>query len=221
MVPASKYNKLKGEHDRLTQLLSEKDSELLAAQDSFRKRFEDVSREIDLYKEQASDSKDAAEAARKELDAYRAGAKKREDELRAIGVGSVRDGRLVLQASLLFALGSDQLSQQGQRALDKVAAAFRGKDVLIQVDGHTDTTPIVKDATRKAHVDNMGLSAHRALAVYRHLAQKGIPRRNLYIRAFGPYWPVASNLTAASKANNRRVEILFIPASMVPRPSSK
>jgi outer membrane protein OmpA-like peptidoglycan-associated protein len=221
LVSRGKFNKLKAENGRLTGLLDERESELASAQDSFRKRVDDLSREIDLYKKQATGSSAEAQKARAALAEARKKAKTFEDQIRALGVGEVRDGRLVLQAALLFGLGDDTLSPQGRPALDKVAAAFKGKDVLIQIDGHTDTTAIVRDATKKAHRDNMGLSAHRALAVFRYLAAKGIAERNMYIRGFGPHWPVVNNATAASKAKNRRVEILFIPAAMVPRTKAK
>ena len=218
LVPKSKYNKLQADRDRLASLLEERESELVTAQDTFRKRVDDLSRELDLYKKQATGSKAEADQARTDLEEARKKYQQFQRELEALNIGEVRDGRLVLQASLLFALGSDSLSPQGKRALDKVAGAFKSKDVLIQIDGHTDTTPIVKAATRQAHTDNMGLSAHRALAVSRYLSSKGIAERNMYVRGFGPSWPVVTNATAASKAKNRRVEILFIPAAIVPRP---
>ena len=221
LVPRSKYKKVEAERDRLAKLIDERESDLITAQDTFRKRVDDLTRELDLYKKQATGSKAEADKARTDLEDARRKAKLFEDQIRALGVGEVRDGRLVLQAALLFALGSDTLSPQGRRALDKVAGAFKGKPVYIQVDGHTDTTPIVKDSTRKAHGDNMGLSLHRALAVFRYMRSKGIAERDMYIRGFGPSWPVASDATATSKAKNRRVEILFIPVEMVPRPKAK
>jgi chemotaxis protein MotB len=221
LVTKKKYNELKLDRDRLTGLLDQRDSELVSAQDEFRRRLESTAAELDLYKKQAGDSKTEADKARQELEKVRAMTKQFEDQLRALNIGEVRDGRLILQDTLLFQLGSDKLSADGMRALDKVAGVFKGKEVLIQIDGHTDTTPVARAETKRAHVDNMGLGAHRALAVYRHLAAKGIPERSIYVRSFGPSWPVASNATPASKARNRRVEILFIPASMVPRPSAK
>ena len=220
LVPQSKYKALEAERDRLIKLLEERENDLSAAQDSFRKRFEDVSRELDLYKTQAGASKAEADKAAKELEAARKKAKEFEDQVRAIGVGEMRDGRLVLQGSLLFEFGKDTVSSQGARVLDKIAGAFKGKDVLIQIDGHTDNVPVKRAATLKAHGDNMGLSAHRALAVFRHLARKGIAERNMFIRGFGPSWPVASNATPASQGKNRRVEILFIPSSLVRRPKT-
>jgi flagellar motor protein MotB len=221
MVTRTKYRKLEQDRDQLAKLLDERDSELAAAQDSFRKRLESTSQELDLYKKQGTTAKAEADKIRADLDKARRAAKQFEDQIRALGVGEVRDGRLVLQGALLFQLGKAKLTSEGTRALDKVARVFRGKDVLIQIDGHTDTTPIVKPSTKKLHGDNMGLSAHRARAVFRHLLAKGIKERMMYIRAFGPSWPVASNATPASKAKNRRVEILFIPASMVPRSGRK
>jgi len=221
MVPMSKYKALEAERDRLAKLIDERERDLSSAQDAFRKRFEDTSRQLDLYKKQAGASQAEAEAARKALEEEARKTKEFEDQIRALGVGEVRDGRLVLQGSLLFKLGEDTITPQGKRALDKIADAFKAKDVLIQIDGHTDTTPIVKPQTKQAHGDNMGLSAHRAIAVCRYLASKGIAERNMFVRAFGLSWPVASNTTPESKAKNRRVEILFIPGAMVPRTPAK
>ena len=221
MVPKSKYDALQKENSRLASLLDEKEKDMTTAQDSFRKRFEDASRELALYKGQASASQAEAEKARKAFEDAQKESKKFEDEIRALGVGEVRDGRLVLQDSVLFKLGEDTLSVEGKHALDKIAGAFKAREVLIQIDGHTDNTAIVKPSTRKLHGDNMGLSAHRALAVYRYLASSGIAERNMYIRGFGPSWPVAGSATPAAKAKNRRVEILFIPASMVRRAAPK
>ena len=221
MVPLSKYRELEAERDRLVDLLDEREKDLSAAQDSFRKRFEDVSRELDLYKGQAGASKAEIDKAKQELDAARLKAKEFEDQVKALGVGEVRDGRLVLQGALLFDLGKATVTSQGARVLDKIAAAFKGKDVLIQIDGHTDNVPVKKAATVKLYGDNMGLSTSRAIAVFRHLAKRGIAERNMFVRGFGPSWPVGSNATAPARQKNRRVEILFIPSSMVPRPAAK
>lgn len=221
VVPKSKYKKLEAENARINGLLNERDSELAAAQDTFRKRVDDLGRELDLYKSQTGAKAGELQKIKEELEKAQAEAKRLQNEVAALGVGEMRDGRLVLQASLLYSLGSDRLSPQGTRALDKIGATFKGRDVLIQIDGHTDTTPIVKATTKKTHGDNMGLSAHRALAVFRYLRAKGVAERNMYIRGFGATWPVANNATTASKAKNRRTEILFIPATMVPRPKTK
>lgn len=218
VVPQAKFKAVQAENDNLKKLLDEKEKEINTQQDSFRKRFEDVSRQLDLYKKQAAAPKPETEKAVKALNDE---TKRFEDQVRALGIGDVRDGRLVLQGELLFEPGKTSISKKGEQALDKIAAAFKGRDVLIQVDGHTDATPLKRPASVKAYGDNMGLAADRALAVFRYLVKKGIPEKNLFIRSFGASWPVASNATEASRARNRRVEILFIPGSMIPRPDVK
>ncbi len=217
LVTKTKYTQLQEDRDRLAELLEQRESDLTAAQDSFRQRLNTAEQELQAYKQQGSEAKEAATEARQEMDQTQTLAAQMEREVKNLGVGQVRDGRLVLQDTLVFQSGSARLSTSGRRALDKVAQAFRGKDVLIQIDGHTDSTPIAKASTKKLHGDNMGLSAHRAIAVYRHLASKGVKERNMYIRGFGAGWPVASNATNVSKAKNRRVEILFIPAALAPK----
>jgi len=218
MVPASKYKALQAENESLKSLLDGKEKEINTQQDAFRKRFEDASRELELYKKQASAPKPETAKAVKAADDEQ---KKWEDQIRALGIGDVRDGRLVLQGELVFDLGKTTISRKGGQALDKIATAFKGKDVLIQIDGHTDATPLKRPTSIKTYGDNMGLAADRALAVYRYLEKKGIPEKSMLIRSLGASWPMAGNATEASRAKNRRVEILFIPASMVPRPAAK
>lgn len=218
LVPASKYKALQSENESLKKLLDEKEKEINTQQDIFRKRFEDASRQLEIYKKQATAPKPETEKAVKAIDEER---KKWEDQIRALGIGDVRDGRLVLQGELLFESGKTTISKKGEAALDKIAAAFKGKDVIIQIDGHTDSVPLKRPATVKAYGDNMGLAAERALAVFRYLVKKGIPERNMFIRSFGGSWPIAGNATEASRAKNRRVEILFVPASLVPRHEGK
>ena len=215
MVPMNKFKAVESENENLKKVLDDKEKELNAQQDVFRKRFEDVSRQLDVYKKQATAPKPETEAAVKAIDSEQ---KKFDDQIKALGIGEMRDGRLVLQGELVFDLGKTTISKKGAAALDKIAAAFKGKDVLIQIDGHTDATPIKRAASVRAYGDNMGLAADRALAVYRHLEKKGIAERNMFIRSFGSAWPVAGNAKEASQAKNRRVEILFIPASLIPRP---
>jgi flagellar motor protein MotB len=214
MVPTSKLKAVQAENDSLKKLLDDKEKEINTQQDVFRKRFEDASRQLDLYKKQASAPRPETEKAVKAADDEQ---KKWEDQIRALGVGSVRDGRLVLEGELVFDSGKTTVSKKGGQALDKVAAAFKAKDVLIQIDGHTDATPLKRPTSIKAYGDNMGLAADRALAVFRYLEKKGIPEKSMQIRSLGASCPIAGNATEASRAKNRRVEILFIPASLVQR----
>lgn len=119
-------------------------------------------------------------------------------------------GAIRWKSDLLFPLGSDQLANSGEvaEALNKFAeivqsAAAQEFDVI--VIGHTDTTPIVRPETLKEHKTNWHLSAHRAIAVMKMLANDGVSQQRMGIMGYGEYRPVSSD-----KAKNRRVEIYLV-----------
>jgi len=70
------------------------------------------------------------------------------------------------------------------------------------IEGHTDSTGSAKI--------NDKLSQDRADAVMNALIQRGVNPENLVAKGFGSSQPVASNKTAAGKAQNRRTEIRHI-----------
>ncbi|MNY41624.1 putative lipoprotein YiaD precursor [compost metagenome] len=57
---------------------------------------------------------------------------------------------------------------------------------------------------------NLKLSEDRAAAVKNALIERGVNAENLESKGFGETQPVASNKTAAGKAQNRRTEIKHI-----------
>lgn len=70
------------------------------------------------------------------------------------------------------------------------------------IEGHTDSTGSAKI--------NDKLSKDRADAVMNALIERGVNPENLESKGFGSSQPVASNKTAAGKAQNRRTEIRHI-----------
>ncbi|HEU0125556.1 MAG TPA: OmpA family protein [Flavobacterium sp.] len=70
------------------------------------------------------------------------------------------------------------------------------------IEGHTDSTGSAKI--------NQKLSEDRANAVLNALVERGVSPDNLEAKGFGASQPVASNKTAAGKAQNRRTEIRHI-----------
>jgi len=70
------------------------------------------------------------------------------------------------------------------------------------IEGHTDS-----DGSDKL---NQKLSEERATAVMNALIERGVNVDNLVSKGFGESQPVASNKTAAGKAQNRRTEIRHI-----------
>jgi OOP family OmpA-OmpF porin len=73
-------------------------------------------------------------------------------------------------------------------------------NVQVHVDGHTDS--VGSDAY------NMALGERRARSVASALADEGISPSRMTTRSFGEQNPVASNETAAGRAENRRAEIV-------------
>ncbi len=118
--------------------------------------------------------------------------------------------RLTIESDILFPSGQATLTKQGLAELDKAAAAIKARypGLPVRVYGYTDTDPILK--TKKLWQDNLDLSANRAMNVTRHLRSRGVPASMIETVAMGETRPVASNASAASKARNRRVEIIVI-----------
>jgi chemotaxis protein MotB len=122
---------------------------------------------------------------------------------------------------ILFDTGESEISKRGAEVLTRVAEALAAiPDKQIQVSGHTDRTPISgKLATQ--YPTNWELSSARAVHVVRFLAEGAkVPPERLVASGYGEFHPVASNKTAASRAKNRRIEILLTPM-LAPVPKAK
>jgi len=76
-------------------------------------------------------------------------------------------------------------------------------DSMVSVVGHTDSTG--------SALYNQTLSERRALAVMTVLRDGGVPSARLVAIGRGEDEPIASNLTDAGRALNRRVEIVIRP----------
>ena len=102
-----------------------------------------------------------------------------------------------------FATGKAELTPESQAILDGVAESLVAhEEIKVQVGGHTDNTG--------SAAVNKRLSAARAEAVRQYLISKGVAAERLTARGFGPSKPIASNKTAAGRAQNRRVELTRI-----------
>ncbi|MCF7823818.1 MAG: OmpA family protein [Candidatus Marinimicrobia bacterium] len=84
--------------------------------------------------------------------------------------------------------------------------------VEIRIEGHTDATPLTRNALYR---DNWELSAARAQSIMIQLQQQtGLPSSIFAIEGFGEFQPIGDNATLAGRELNRRVEI-YIGASLV------
>jgi len=99
-----------------------------------------------------------------------------------------------------FATGRSVLTTESYAILDEVAEALLARpEVRVEIAGHTDITG--------SRTTNMRLSMERAQAVMAYLAQRGVAPSRMEARGYGPDRPIATNATAAGRAQNRRVEL--------------
>jgi outer membrane protein OmpA-like peptidoglycan-associated protein len=114
---------------------------------------------------------------------------------------SLADYDVKAKATVKFGSGSSSLSKESEAAIKTLVDSASGlKGYLIEVVGYADST---------GHESiNTKLSEDRARAVISYLIQQGgVPVRHIVAPgAMGEYAPVASNETAAGRAENRRVE---------------
>jgi len=113
-----------------------------------------------------------------------------------------------LAENILFDSGKADLKEEGEVALQEVAAVLKeidGRD--FQIAGHTDNIPI---KSRK-FPSNWHLSTTRAVTVTRFLAESGVDITRLSAAGHAETQPVASNDEDTGRAQNRRIEIVLMP----------
>jgi len=108
--------------------------------------------------------------------------------------------QIIILEKVYFEYDKDVIKTESYKLLDEVAATIMAHSELgkIEVAGHTDSDG--------PDVYNQDLSQRRVEAVMKYLAEKGVDPARLVARGYGESRPIASNKTAAGKAENRRVE---------------
>lgn len=112
-----------------------------------------------------------------------------------------------LPCDLLFASGSNRLTDAGKKCLREAAAKIKESysDSFVTVDGHTDIDPIKVSGWK----DNWDLGAARALAVLRYLIEQGVDPAKCSAATYSKYHPVDPATTKEAKAKNRRAVIVL------------
>lgn len=108
--------------------------------------------------------------------------------------------KLNIPNSITFAVNKANLNPNVHGHLNQLAAIFNEYDkTAIHVLGFADSTG---DANY-----NVQLSQRRAQSAANYLASQGVVSGRMVTTGYGAAYPIASNSTAAGKAQNRRVEI--------------
>ncbi|MEM9782356.1 MAG: OmpA family protein [Pseudomonadota bacterium] len=132
-----------------------------------------------------------------------------EADLQGTGAEVVRDGdslRVVLPQSITFAVDSADLDPSFSPVVRDMARSLREDPrSYIDVVGHTDATGTSEY--------NQGLSERRASTVAQALVSSGVRGERIAAYGFGEDQPVATNETEFGRSQNRRVEIVIVPAT--------
>ena len=135
--------------------------------------------------------------------------KKLRQQTAGTGVNVIRDGdNLVLDmpSEITFGVDSSNIDPGFRNTLDQVSLTLEQYEkTYVDVMGHTDSTG--SDAY------NQALSERRASAVADYLSSRGVQSARLATRGYGESQPKASNLDAAGRSANRRVEIRLVPVT--------
>lgn len=121
---------------------------------------------------------------------------------------SARGIAVEINASVLFAPGQAELNDGSVRSLVAVAQVLAGAGNAIEVEGHTDNSPI----GTTLFPSNWELSAARASRVVRLFTQAGVAPERMSAIGYGEYRNVDTNDTPEGKARNRRVTVMILPA---------
>jgi hypothetical protein len=125
------------------------------------------------------------------------------------GINVIRDGdNLVLDmpSEITFGVDSANIDPGFRNTLDQLASTLtQYEKTYVDVLGHTDSTG--SDAY------NQALSERRASTVADYLSTRGVQSARLAARGYGESQPKASNLDAAGRSANRRVEIRLVPVT--------
>ena len=123
------------------------------------------------------------------------------------GINVIRDGdNLVLDmpSEITFGIDSANIDAGFRDTLNQVASTLtQYEKTYVDVLGHTNSSG--SDAY------NQALSERRASAVADYLSSRGVQSARLATRGYGESQPKTSNLDAAGRSANRRVEIRLVP----------
>ena len=158
----------------------------------------------------AAEATPAATALNQGLQAWSAVASQARPEVEGLALPG--DSLVLSGSESIFLTGSAEISETGQALLDELAAEILSimatlpadADWRLEVQGHADIRP-----TGARWPSNWELSAYRASAAVRALAEAGVPVEGLAAVGLGEYHPLVDEATQAAYAINRRLELRF------------
>lgn len=109
------------------------------------------------------------------------------------------EAAVTLETVFYFDFDQATLTADTRAALDAQAAALKGSNSQVRLEGHADE--------RGTRDYNMALGERRANAVANYLIINGVERYRIEVVSYGEERPVAEGKDEMSYAKNRRVEL--------------
>lgn len=114
-----------------------------------------------------------------------------------------------LGQNTLFNIGEARLKPEARPVLKQIADSLHGKNISVDVEGHTDDIPIHNEEFHS----NWHLSASRASEVLVYLNRYGIEESKLKVSGYAMTRPQTANTSSENRALNRRVTLRVISRS--------
>jgi flagellar motor protein MotB len=143
------------------------------------------------------------------------------------GVQSVKKGEkgdvsVVLNTDQFFMIGTAKISSEKMPQLSEIAGALKatakdlGEQVALEIEAHTDDSPIVKQ--KHLYQSNWELSAARAASLVHLFEEVGFEKDQMKLVGYGDSRPVVPNrdpsgeLIVGNAMKNRRIVLRVYPA---------
>jgi outer membrane protein OmpA-like peptidoglycan-associated protein len=165
-------------------------------------RLDSRTQEADAARYDAKLARQDATSAEAESELAKQQALELQQQIQQLNAKETERGWVVTLGDVLFDTGRAELKEGSLSNLSKLSAFLnRYQDRKVQIEGHTDSIG--------SSGSNQGLSERRANSVRRYLENQGISADRLTTAGLGEDSPVTDNDTAASRQQNRRVEVII------------
>lgn len=165
-------------------------------------RLDSRTQEADAARYDAKLARQDATAAEAESELAKQQALELQQQIADLNAKQTERGWVVTLGDVLFDTGRAELKEGSLNNLSKLSAFLnRYQDRKVQIEGHTDSVG--------SSDSNQGLSERRANSVRRYLEGQGIASDRLSTAGLGEHSPVTDNDSAASRQQNRRVEVII------------
>ncbi|MDF3127155.1 OmpA family protein [Rheinheimera sp. 1928-s] len=172
-------------------------------------RLDSRTQEADAARYDAKLARQDATTAQAESELARQQALELQQQISELNAKETERGWVVTLGDVLFDTGRAELKEGSLNNLSKLSAFLnRYQDRTVQIEGHTDSIG--------SSDSNQGLSERRANSVRRYLEAQGIASNRLTARGLGEHAPVSDNESAASRQQNRRVEVIIANTAAAP-----